>query len=102
VSLGEIKMNVFEKTLFECTIHNHPDCELFTTDPDRFSEWDDKNGTVQRCCIVCDPPLTEKETKEMRREYVESYEAALADGRLDDAEYYKEQIAEIDADTRRA
>jgi hypothetical protein len=93
-------MNVFEKTLYECTIHNHPNCELFTTDPNRFSEWED--GVTQRCCIMCDPPLTEEEVKEMRREYLESYEAALADGRLDDAEYFKGQIAEIDADTRRA
>jgi len=42
-------MNVFEKTLFECTIHNREDCELFTHDPVRFSEWDDEDGVTQRC-----------------------------------------------------
>jgi hypothetical protein len=85
-----------------CTIHNSEDCELFTTDPSHFTEWDDEDGVKQRCCIACDPPLTEEEAEEMRREYVENYEAAMVDGCMDDAEYYKEQIAEIDADTRRA
>ncbi len=89
-------------TLYECTIHNSEECELFTTDPDCFSEWEDADGVTHRCCIACDPPLTEEEAVEMRREHVESYEAALAEGRLDDAEYLKGQIAEIDADTRRA
>lgn len=94
--------------LYECTIHNHPDCELFTTDPDRFSAWDyqeDDNRDVtarQRCCNVCDPPLTEAEAVEMRADFTESYEDAIAAGRVDQAAYLKEQIAEIDADTRRA
>jgi hypothetical protein len=88
--------------LYPCTIHNSEYCELFTADPNRFSQWDDEDGVTQRCCIKCDPPLTEIEVVEMRAEYVESYEAALADGRLDDAEYFKGQITEIDADTRRA
>ena len=38
----------------------------------------------------------------MREEFAEAYEAALVDGRLDDAECFKGHIAEIDADTRRA
>ena len=38
----------------------------------------------------------------MRAEYTEYYEDAIAAGRMDDALYLQEQIAEIDADTRRA
>ena len=88
--------------LYACTVHNHPDCELFTDEPNYFSEWDDEDGTVQRCCNFCDPPATEEEAVKMRKEAVAHYEVALADGSLDDAEYWREQIAEIDADTRRA
>jgi len=88
--------------LYECTIHNHEDCELFAEGPYDFTHWEDKDGVTQRCCTYCDPPPTEEEAEEMRRDCVESFEAALVDGRLDAAEYYKEQIAEIDADTRRA
>jgi hypothetical protein len=88
-----------------CDVRNSEDCLLFTPAGvcSTFYQ-DDEDGNVveQFCCPKCDPPLTEEEAEQMRREYVESYEAALVDGCLDDAEYFKEQIAEIDADTRRA
>ena len=88
-----------------CDVRNSEYCPLFTPAGvcSTFYQHDEDGNVVEQfCCPKCDPPLTEEEAEQMRREYVESYEAALVDGCLDDAEYFKEQIAEIDADTRRA
>jgi hypothetical protein len=93
-----------------CDVRNSEHCKLFTPAGvcSSFFEYecDDDAGNciyIERfCCPNCDPPLTEEEAVQMRMEFVESYEAALADGRLDDADYFKGQLSEIDADTRRA
>ena len=92
-----------------CDIHNSEDCLLFTPAGvcSSFFEYerDDDNGNCiyneRFCCPKCDPPLTAEEAEQMRRDYVELYEVALADGRLDEAEELKTELAEIDADTRR-
>ena len=88
-----------------CDVRNSEYCPLFTPAGvcSTFYQHDEDGNVVEQfCCPECDPPATEAGAEEMRADCVERYEAALVDGRPDDAEYYKEQIAEIDADTRRA